>query len=225
MIDVRYADGGFQVKGTFSLGLAGTAVNETFTVDGDITIDDDLEYIWEELQKESLFYQPLFPYLKGKEDGPAVAQGLADYYNQKEREIQANIKQINDCFLYHLFEDLEGCEYPFWEIKESIVPGSLDGVDLEEIYHQEESVSDLWEDFYERPNNGTILKRDVEALVRRIYPMFDLDSLYRSIVPQGIFLSGKYLEVQFSDGWGGDLLCGAYDRLDENFTSCDWHNH
>ncbi len=103
-------------------------------------LDCTLPELLEELEEEdSFFYQPLFPYLRGKKDGAALAKGLADYYNEKEREAQEHRKQINDCILYHLFENLENCSYPFWEIEEAILPGSLEGVDLDAIYDTEES--------------------------------------------------------------------------------------
>lgn len=226
MIEVIYADGKFLVKGTFSLGIAGVFENKDFTEDGEITIKADLPYILKELKKEdSFYYQPLFPYLSGKEDGVAIARGLADYYNQKEKEAQENIKQINDCILLHLFEHMEMCEYPFWEIEEAILPGSLEGVDVDDIYDTEENVYDWSDDFYKQPNNGTIVKTDVEGKLRKMFPMFDFDGLYRSIVSEGMSLQGRFIEFQFSDGWGEGLLCCAYDCFDENFTSCDWHNH
>ena len=225
MIEVICVEDSFLVKGTFSFGIAGVFENEDFMEDGAITIDDTRLDILEELSREHSVYQPLLPYLRGKEDGAAIARGLADYYNQKEQEVQRHIKQINDCILYHLFEDLENCEYPFWEIEEAVLPGSLEGVDLDSIYDTEESVSDWWEEFYEQPNNGTLSKTDVEGKLRAMFPMFDFDGLYRSILPMEIALGGRFIEVTFSDGWGQDLLCSAYDRFDENFTSCDWNNH
>lgn len=226
MIEVICIDGKFLAKGTFSLGIAGVFENKEFSDGGNITIISTLSYILKELKKdEPFFYQPLIPYLRGKEDGAAIAEGLANYYNQKEREAQKNIKQINDCILHHLFENLENCEYPFWKIEEAIIPGSLENVDLDAIYDTEESVSDWWRDFYEKPNNGTMDKIDVEGKLKSMFPMFDFDGLYRSIIPQGMTLDGRFIEVQFSDGWGEELFCGAYDRFDENFTSCDWHNH
>lgn len=226
MIEVICVEETFLIKGTFSFGMAGVFENKDFTEEGAIQIDCTLPELLEELEEEdSFFYQPLFPYLRGKKDGAALAQGLADYYNQKEREAQEHQKQINDCILYHLFENLENCAYPFWEIEEAILPGSLEGVDLDAIYDTEESVGDWWQEFYEQPNNGTLLKTDVEGKLRKMFPMFHFDGLYQSIIPEGIMLDGRFLEVQFSDGWGGDLFCSAYDRFDETFTSCEWHNH
>ena len=230
MIQVIYENGQFLVKGTFSLGIAGVYENKDFG-DEQIEISDDLEYILEELKNENSFdYQPLFPYLKDKgEDGASIAKGLEDYYNQKEAEIKENVKQINDCILFHLFWNLEGCAYPFWEIEEAIIPGSLANYDMDnledEIYDTEESVYDWSNEFWDKPNNGTIQKTDVEGKLRKMFPMFNFDGLYQSIIQEGISLNGRFMSFQFSDGWGAQLLECAYDRFDEKFTSCEWHNH
>lgn len=226
MIEFIYKDGRFLAKGTFSLGIAGVFENKEFG-DGNIEIRAGLHEIQEELKKEQSFsYQPLFPWLKGKEgDKDPIAKGLAAYYNQKEKEIRENVKQINDCILCYLFDNLEDCGYPFWEIKEAVLPGSLDEVDVDAIYDNEECAYEWMNEFYKLPNNGTIEKTDVEGKLRNLYPMFNFDGLYQSIIPEGITFSGRFMEFQFSDGWGADLFCSAYDRFDENLTSCDWHNH
>lgn len=226
MIEVIYSDGKLLAKGTFSLGIAGVFENKDFN-DSIIEIDSTLNHILKELEKEDSFsYLPLFPYLKENGNtGEAIACGLADYYNQKEREAQENIKQINDCILCNLFEWLEDCEYPFWEIKQAIIPGSIDEQSIDSIYDTQENIYEWADDFYEKPNNGTISKTDVEGKLRKMFPMFDFDALYQSIIPEGIVLKGRFIEFQFSDSWGKELFCSAYDRFDENFTSCDWHNH
>ncbi len=230
MIEIQYKNGTFLARGTFSMGIAGVYENKEFG-QGNITIGDTLEGILRELRREqSSFYEPLRPFLKDRTDGAAVAGGLEAYYNQKETEIRKNIKQINDCILCHFFDDLEACEYPFWEIEEAVVPGSLDGYDMDnldrEIYQMQESIGRWGYEAYDRkPNNGTMEKPDIEGRLRRQYPMFNFDGLYQSMIPEGIHFHGRFMEFQFSDGWGGELICAGYDSFDENFASCDWHNH
>ncbi len=226
MIEVICKEDTFFVRGTFSFGIMGTFTNEAFTDAGEIIIHDTLPDILEELENaDAFYYQPLFPYLQGKTDGADIAKGLEAYYNQKEKEAQQHSKQINDCVWFHLFEGLEGCAYPFWEIAQAVLPERLVGVDLERIYQTEQGISDLWEAFWEKPNDDTVEKPDVEGKLREMYPMFNFDGLYDAIVPQGMVLHGRFIEVQCSDSWGGDLFCGAYDRFDEHFTSCEWNNH
>lgn len=231
MIEIKYEDGMFLAKGTFSIGIAGVYENKDFG-DGNITIDIELEDLLEDLQEEdSYFYEPLRPYLEDKgEEGAAVAKGLEDYYNQKELEIQKNAKQLNDYILYRLFENLEACAYPFWEIEEAVLPGSLDGYDMDnlahEIYDTQKSIGSWgFEAFDRQPNNGTIEKPDLEGRLREQYPMFHFDALYEAIEQDCLYLSGRFMRFQFSDCWGRKLLDAAYDKLDENLTPLDWHNH
>lgn len=116
MVEMICKDDMFLVKGSFTMGLAGTYINETFE-DGIITVEPTLDDILEELDDED---SPLFPYLNDKpRDGDSIAKGLAEYYNQKEREAAEHVKEINDNLLFHLFEDLYGSGsavggFPFW---------------------------------------------------------------------------------------------------------------
>lgn len=93
MIEIKYEDGKFLAKGTFSIGIAGVYENRDFDK-GNITIDIELDDVLDALQEEKSFeFEPLRPYLKDKgEDGAAIAKGLEDYYNQKEAENQEKRK-------------------------------------------------------------------------------------------------------------------------------------
>ncbi len=232
MVEIICEDGEFLVKGSFSMGIAGTSVNEEFGDENIDMLDWNVEDIVDELKKEnSFFFEPLRPYLKeNMEDGDAIAKGLTAYYNQKEKEIKENEKQINDCILYHLFENLVACAYPFWEIEEAILPNTLDMSEPDSLYEvvytdKTDEVYEWCKDFYNVPNNGTVEKVDVEGRLRELFPMFNFDGLFESIVPEGVSFEGRFISFQFSDGWGADLLCAAYDELDENFVFMDWHNH
>ena len=82
-----------------------------------------------------------------------------------------------------------------------------------------------YEAFDRQPNNGTIEKPDLEGRLREQYPMFHFDALYEAIEQDCLYLSGRFMRFQFSDCWGRKLLDAAYDKLDENLTPLDWHNH
>lgn len=225
MVEIICKDGKFLAKGTFTLGLAGTYINEDF--DGEqIEIGYNLEEVLGELDKEdSFFFKPLFPYLKDKpRDGYSIAKGLAEYYNQKEKEAAEHVKEINDNLLFNLFDNLENCGYPFWEIKEAVAPG-YNPEELDGSVYDGGDVYKYSDEFDGRPNNGTREYLDFEAKLRKWYPMFNFDGLYQNIEPEGIALDGRYLKFQFSDKWGALLYECAYDEFDENFTSTDWHNH
>lgn len=225
MIEVICEDGIFKAKGSFSFGIAGTFANKDF--DGEmISFDEDtLDQI---LESDDFFVEPLLPFIKS-EAPDEIAKGLAEYYNQKEREIASNVKEINDCVLFHIFNDLEACSYPFWEIKEAVLPGYLEDCAAEEysdvVYCHTDGIMALDKYYDGIPNNGTVEKPDVEAMIRRLYPMFNLDGFIKSLKPECLYFNGGFMSFQFSDGWGKQLACAAYDELDENFTFTDWHNY
>ncbi|MCM1101006.1 MAG: leucine-rich repeat domain-containing protein [Acetatifactor muris] len=223
-ISVICEDGVFKAKGSFSLGILGTFGNNDFD-DEQIQFDEDL---LDAILDEDDFCEPFLPQIKS-DDPDVIAKVLTEYYSQKERDIAANAKQINDCILYHLFADMEGCHYPFWEIPDAVLPGFLENHsrdDLESVVycHADGGIQGLYEYFNNKPNNGTMEKPDVEELIRRLYPMFDLDGFIKSFKREELHFNGEYLSFQFSDGWGAKLACAAYDELDGNFTSTDWHN-
>lgn len=225
MIEVIFEDDVFKAKGSFSLGIAGVFTNEDFDEDM-ISFDEDmLDMI---LERDEDFAEPLLPFIKS-DDPNEIAKGLAEYYNQKEREIAANAKQINDSILYRLFWDIEGCGYPFWEIPEAVSADFLEahkGDDLEKVVYSGKGVSENFDScFDDLPNNGTEEKPDIEAKIRKVYPMFNLDGFIKSFEPESLYFNGRFISFQFSDGWGAKLACSAYDELDENFTFNDWHNH
>ena len=225
MVEIICKDDMFLVKGSFTLGLAGTYVNETFE-DESITIQPTLDEILEELDNENSFtMKPLFPYLKDKpRDGDSIAKGLAEYYNQKEKEAAEHVKEINDNLLFHLFWNLEGCGYEFREIEEAVVEG-YDTEALDDDIYSNSNVFKYHDYFDKRPNNGTVERVDFEAKLREWFPMFNFDGLYKNIEPEGMTFDGRFISFQFSDKWGAQLLECAYDEFDENFTSRDWHNH
>lgn len=221
MVEIICKDDTFLVKGSFTMGLAGTYINETFE-DEIITVEPTIDDILDELDDED---SPLFPYLNDKpRDGDSIAKGLAEYYNQKEREAAEHAKEINDNLLFHLFEDLYGSGYPFWKIKEAVAEG-YDPGKLDNSVYNGGNVNEFYDYFDCRPNNGTVKRVDFEAKLREWYPMFNFDGLYENIQPERLTFDGEFLHFQFSDKWGAQLYQGAYDEFDENFTSRDWHNH
>ncbi|MBQ2802814.1 MAG: hypothetical protein IJF07_02830 [Lachnospiraceae bacterium] len=231
MIQVICEDGEFKVKGSIALGITGVHKNDTFE-DDMLSIDDcSYEDICNALEAgEDFFLNPLLPYFeKVEKSEEGFASALESYYNEHLTEMQKYIKEINDCIWIHLFENLVGCAYPFWEIEQAILPEYAENYeedDYMELYDKHgERIYEMFDAFYEQPNNGTVDKPDVLTELRRMFPMFNFDGLIKTIEPEGIVLKGRYMAFQFSDAWGCDLFCSAYDDMDENFTFTDWHNH
>lgn len=232
MIQVKHKDGEFLVKGTYFLGIAGTYENKDFAGE-QLFIDYTLEDIEEDLEQgRTRTLGPLYPILEqAPKDGEAVAKILETYYNEQEEKIKANIRQINSCLWIYLFENLLACGYPYWEIEEAVLPemrAKYEEDAMDALYGDEEicdTINRLFDEYYDSPNDGSIEKTEVEPKLRKLFPMFNFDGLVQSMEPEGVTFHGRYMSFQFSDGWGAQLYCAAYDEYDEHFTSKDWHNH
>lgn len=229
MIEVIYKDGEFLAKGTFSMGIAGTYENKEYG-QGNIHIDLELEELLENWDKEYSWREPLKPVLADvPKDGNSIAKALEDYYNNKEKMVLENEKQINDYFLYQLVTNFVDCGTPFWETEQAILEeyrGKYSEEEYDEMYSDEcyDAVDALRDEYEGTPNDGSLKKTDVEQVIRKYFPMFDLNGLLASIKSEYLHFNGAYLIVQFSDGWGREFYCGAYEEFDENLSPTDWHN-
>ena len=156
----------------------------------------------------------------------ALSACLTEYFNAFEEKIHKNQKQVNDSFLIRAFEDMEACGYPFWEIDGLVRREFLPEDPDEDVYppHWDEMEA-LALAYDETPNDGSLEKPDVEAVLRRNFPSLDWDALLASIQPEYLSLEDGAIAFQCSDGFGEALLCGAYDVLDEALTFTEWHNH
>lgn len=220
MVKVIFKDDEFLIEGTFSMGISG--------IHEDIGFEYGFKELAQELEINNYeWIQPLKPYFEGVEkNGDAYAKALEKFINEKEEFVQKNIKQINDYFLYRLVDNFYACGYPFWEVKEAILPEFSD-YDFEDIYDDDglnETISNLDKEYYNTPNDNSMEKTDVEAFVRKQFPMFNWDKLIETIIPEGIYFDGAWMSVQFSDNWGYNLYCSAYEKFDENLKPTDWHN-
>lgn len=236
MIEIICRDGIFFVKGSFSLGYAGKNVNEDFDSEGMIEIWGDLDEVLEDFHRpQPYFWGELKKRLpsggrlpSNEEDGDAIAKAMTDYYNEKEAALQQNIRLFNGNLLLKLFEDLTMTGYPYWEIPESISEAAKNcsEEEFEAVYQKAGGeVFRLSRSLYQTPNDGSVEKPDVEAILRELFWTFNFDGLIASIQPEGVTLEGSDIGFQCSDGWGAQLLECAYDRLDEHFTFTEWHNH
>lgn len=54
--------------------------------------------------------------------------------------------------------------------------------------------------------------------------MLDWDTLISSVVPEVLGLDDGYVSFQCSDNFGMEIMCVAYDCLNEQLVFTDWHN-
>ncbi len=229
MIEVKVVDGKFLIKGSFNLGIAGTYVNDDF--DGDkLCILDSFEEVVDDYTDDKYSWGVLEPYLKDKElTEENVAKAIADYYNALEQKVAQCIMQINSNLLVNVFQHMEDCGFEFWEIEGAYIEEKMPDCsedEIDEIIYQAnwDAMSKLNAEYYETPNDNSLEKTDAEKKLREMYPMFNMDGLIEGIVPEVMSFNGKYFSFQCSDSWGEQIMCSAYDELDEQFRFTDWHN-
>lgn len=229
MIEVKVVNDEFVIKGSFALGIAGTYVNEEFGSDR-IEILDTFEEVVEGCTEDGYCWGILRGYLKEKElTKENVAQAISDYYNDLEKKVQACIKQINSNLLIRVFENMIGCGLGFWDVEGAYIKEKMPNC-IEEAYHEVmyephwEEIDKLYAEYDGTPNDNSQEKTDVEVRLRELFPMFNMDGLIAGVQPEMLSLKGKYISFQCSDSWNYEIMCSAYDRLDEKFCFTDWHN-
>ncbi len=230
MVSVICRDGKFLVKGSFFMGNVGTFENSEYG-EGNIAIGKGPKELMNDLEKAYIWMKPIRQLLEsGPKDEESVAKMYEDYINGLEQTVRKNVKQVNDYFWYQLVNDLVDREIYFWEIEEAILPGfrgkcteeeCLDAYGNEEL---QDVRSKLYEEFEGTPNDGSLEKTDVEALIKKVFPMFNLDGLAAAIEPEYLCIEGGMLQLQFSDGWDNSFFCAAAVEFDDHLTPMDWNN-
>ncbi len=238
MIDIKYMDGKFNVKGTFDWGMIGICENKDYASGQDAEIDVDIEQL--DLLKNAESYEkyhwikPLkdaFAFMGEIEnlDGETAAAILTQYYNDLEKQAKEIQVQLNNYFLYKLMENLVDTGYPFWETEGALLEG-FDEVD-EDVYTEElvdamQEASNLLckiED-ESRPETMKDFNVDMKAMFANFLPMFNLEGLLETIICEGTYFEGASVSVQFSDDWDCEYYCAAYEKFDPGFIPTDWHN-
>ena len=214
MIKIKFVDENLVVSGEFNFGYMGIYKDEQISIYGDI--DEIREWDIVESHFDSDFTDD------------ELAEYLTEYFNNFEAKIQANIKQVNNNFLINIYEySMEGIGCEFWKepsiTNAEYLPENMDGFDPYTFYEETWKIMGEYED---TPNDGSIQKTDVEKFIREKMPLFNLDAFLAGIVPEIMSLDDGRVAFQCSDSIDRkhEILCSAYDELNENLTFCDWHN-
>lgn len=209
-------------EGSFNLGYLGCYPKDK------IRVRFDLEYF-----NEDNFNN----HIKKGMNPDQIAEGLTKYYNERQLELEKAQKEINDCFLANIFEDIINCCYPFWEETEDsltqfIIKDKMPDSDRSQwedlIFSSEviEKVQNTISAFYEEANDGTDQKPDMEAVINEAFPMIDLSKLVSAIYPEYLTLEdGNIIFQCSSNDCGKMLICGAYAEILKDNSFYDWHNH
>ena len=210
MVKVIAGNGKFKVKGTFDLGYMGLYRDDKIIIDGDSG----------EIRKWKI--ADVLPYVRYISDDQ-LAYILTGFVNGLEEKIQQNIKRLNDEFLWNMFSDMYDGGIEFWDCRELTVPELMPvSPTFENIYRFDSAEV---QEFYEAYRNAEAAGMpDVEAFLRRILPVFNWNDLLRNILPEHLHIKEDHFSFQCSDGFGGTVLCHAYDELNEKLEFTDWHN-
>lgn len=212
MIKIKVINGEIKINGTFDFGYMGVYKDDQISIYSNLQEIKNWDIITSRLDVTNC-------------SDDEIADCLTAYYNEFEKRVQQNRKQVNDNFLLNIMADMEACGCPFWEIEEITVKDALPSDPDEEVYQPHwDRMTELKKEYDETPNDGTVEKTDIEATLKQLFPMLNLDKLVENIIPESLGLSDGRVSFQCSDNFGEQILCSAYDDLDEQLTFTDWHN-
>ena len=108
MVKVIAENGEFKVEGTFDMGYIGLFKDSQMEIMTTYAEPREWQCVTEALDTESCT----------DED---IAACLTEHINELEKRVQANIKHINDEFLYRIYDMMTGCSNEFWDHEELTV--------------------------------------------------------------------------------------------------------
>lgn len=161
-----------------------------------------------------------------------IAKKLSQFYQERQKNFLENQKEINNTFLGYIFNDVTECEYPFWEGEngeiESFIIKRKMSQNPEDIFSNKvlDKIGQAFEEYYDKPNDGSIEKTDIEKVIEECFPMIKIKSLIDLIEPEYLVFNGTNISFQCSsDVCGGMLICSAYAEIQKDNLFWDWHNH
>lgn len=208
-LKVELVDKNFEISGTFDFGYIGKYTDSQIEIGSDIDEVKEWDIVKEKLSETDLTEEN-------------IVKVLQDYVNEFQNKILKNKKLVNNDFLVHIFYEMAQCENEFWEIEGL---ATKKNIDEDEVYDSlNEFIDDLMGEYSEKPNDGSIKKSDVESIIRKKFKVFNLDFFLKNIKSTGICFNDGTISFQCSDNFGCEILCEAYDELDEKLAFTDWHN-
>lgn len=211
MVKVYVENGFFKVKGTFDFGYIGLYKDDQISVDCTCAnIRHEWDSVYEMTKERDVSDEEL-------------AEMITERFNEAEAKIQKNIHLINCEFLFHVYNDMDGCGTEFWEHEELRVPG-FDYDDPDFYFY---NISFDVEGYgIGKPNDGSYEKDDFEASLRKKGWMFNLDGFIKGIKPKCVVLGDDRICFDCSDIYDWALICCAYDWIElEDLRFTDWHNY
>lgn len=212
-IQISKQKGKIKVSGSINLGYIGNFKNSQIEINDTLEDIRDWDIVTDNLDEDCT-------------DDEIIAF-LNKYFNQFVEKIERNIENINGTFLLYVFTDMDSAEINFMTIDELFIEENLrygNEEDIAEIYNPVRDGLNSLAPYLESPNDGTIPKGHIENLLKSFFPMFNFDNFIANIEPEVITLDDGEISFQCSDNFDNEILCGAYDVIDEELSITDWHN-
>jgi hypothetical protein len=204
MVTVTIENGEFKIGGTFDCGYAGLYRDDKIHFESDPL---------DQLRKYGLPGKDLSNFTDEE-----IAAEVAARCNAAEALIQEHIQQFNDTFLEYLYDDFEGCGYPFWEYPEMVNPEFMQAhpdFDLEKSYDGGVKFSDP---VFIPENAG-----QYEIEKRKRYPMFNLDHYLSTLTLHRLSVHDNgWISFLISDAM--NYLCQLDGVMTPEFKFIDWNN-
>lgn len=202
MVTVTIENGKFKFHGSFDCGYAG------------IYHDDMIDFSYQDL--ESIRKKGL----QGKDlsncSDDEIAAEVAAYFNSIEANVQQNIRQFNDTFLDNLFDDLEGCGYPFWDYPNMVNQEFMQAHPDFKAYDSDDE--DFSDEVSIPPAAG-----ERETVLRQTYPSFNFDYYLSHITPHILSVNDNgSFGFEISDDM--DYLCHLVGEVRPDISFSDWNN-
>jgi hypothetical protein len=151
------------------------------------------------------------------------------YYGDRFKELEADVRYINEQFLMWIVTHLCDIEYPFWELgrryegKEKypdyIVEEEMKKFENEngQIVHDPYSSSPVYKKLNEYNVYTNKYKLTSYEIVERYLPVLDFKKLIDTIEAQSLDTFEEEIHFQLSsEVCDGMLLCATYGTIDEN---------
>ncbi len=214
MIKIKFADGYAVVNGEFDFGYMGIYKDEQIEIYGDI---DEIRY-WDIVED----------HFDGDFTEEQLADFLTEYFNNFEKRIQANVKQVNDNFLVDVYLWLDEMRPAFWK-ELSITNAEYLPENLENFnpYVFQVETDKILQEYNDASCDDNIERTDIEDFLRRNFPMLNLDNFINGIIPENLYFDDSNISFECSDSIENPeckILSGASNTMNEEMKFFDFHN-
>lgn len=214
MIKVKFIDNNAVISGEFNFGYMGIYRDEQ------ISICDN--------PNEIRYWDIVGEHFDGNFTDEQLADFLTEYFNNFEKRIKANIKQVNDNFLVDVYLWFYETRPAFWK-EPSITNAEYLPENLENFnpYVFQTETDKILQEYNDASCDDNIERTDIEDFLRRNFPMLNIDNLINGIIPENLYFDDANISFECSDSIENreyKILSGASNTMDEEMKFFDFQN-